>query len=436
MSGAPRSWVVWAEGPAGLDPLDLLSAPEGEAFYWECPERREALAASGAVQVLEGRGERRLERVAEQVVGLVDRVRPLGEEGPWGSALLVGGFAFEGAAQRGSRWEEFGDARFVLPRELVLCRGGRTLLAAASAAGPGEARAGLARLSARLSEPRCEGAPAEASEMRVAPERSAAHYRRLVARALEAIRAGEVEKLVLARALRVESPGEFALLRLLRALRRAHPTSTAFGAVRGRRAFLGATPERLLRVEGDAVFADAVAGSAPRGRSPGSDARLRCQLRESKKEHEEHAFVARHVARVLERSCGDVQSPEAPAVLATEGIQHLHTPFRARRRGAGILELAARLHPTPAVAGVPAPRACRWLRRFEGLERGWYAGGVGWLGTSGEGELSVALRSALLEPGRATLYAGAGIVRDSEPEAELAETRLKLGALLQPLLEL
>lgn len=451
MSGAGTAWLRWEEGPADLDPLELLElddpqlcgARDGEAFYWECPERGEALAALGAACRLEGRGPERLAEVAEQLEHLAQHLHvdggerdvPVGE-GPCGGALVVGGFAFDGAARPGSPWQRFGEARFVLPAALVLRRGGRTLLAAASRRGPGEARARLARLRAGLAEQRPQAPIAEAREIRVVAPRSAAHYQRLVTRALAVIRAGGVEKLVLARALRVESPGGFAWLRLLRTLRCSHPGGATFAVVRGRRVFLGATPERLLRVEGGRVLADAVAGSAPRGRSPESDARLCRQLRESKKEQEEHAFVARHVARVLRESCADVRFPEAPQVLATEGIQHLHTPFQARRRSAGILELAARLHPTPAVAGAPAPRALRWLRRLEDLERGWYAGGVGWLGTSGDGELSVALRSALLERGRATLYAGAGIVCDSEPEAELAESRLKLGALLTPLLEL
>lgn len=454
MSPAAGPWVSWEEGPPDLDPLDLLEvddpqlsgAREGEGFYWECAERGEAIAALGAACPLEGHGQERFAQIAGQLEHLAGQLHvdardldlPAGM-GSSGGALLVGGFAFDATARPGSPWQRFGEARFVLPAALILRRRGRTLLVAASRRGLGEARARLGRL-ARLRATLAQQPPrlpvAEAREMRVVAPRSAAHYQQLVARALSVIRAGGVEKLVLARALRVESPSGFAWLRLLRTLRRAHPRGATFAVVRGRRVFLGATPERLLRVEGGTVLADAVAGSAPRGRAPESDTRLRRELRESKKEQEEHAFVARHVAHVLRESCADVRFPEAPEVLATEGIQHLHTPFQARRSGAGILELAARLHPTPAVAGAPAPRALRWLRRLEDLERGWYAGGVGWLGTSGDGELSVALRSALLEPGRATLYAGAGIVRDSEPEAELAESRLKLGALLTPLLEL
>lgn len=439
MTEACRPAVIWAEGPPECDPLDLFDASADEGFYWECPEREEALAARGAAWVLESRGDDRFQRLGRQVAALADGLDASGPAAPHGGAILVGGLAFAPGPSSEERWRAFGEARFVVPQALVLRRRGRTLLAAASAAGPAAARKELACLRRELAVRR-PGAPADASadpeSFRISSERPLADYRGRVAQALAAIHAGEVEKIVLARAVHVASRRGIEPEHLLRALRRAHPACTTFAVRRGEGVFLGATPERLVRVEGDEVRADAVAGSAPRGRSPESDARLRLRLRESKKEQEEHAFVARAVRAALASECCDVRGPEAPRVLATEGIQHLHTPFCARRNGSGLLALAGRLHPTPAVAGAPVAAARRWLGRFEGLDRGWYAGLVGWLGLSGEGELSVALRSALVEPGRATLFAGAGIVRGSAPEAELAETRLKLGGLLGPLLEI
>ncbi len=149
--------------------------------------------------------------------------------------------------------------------------------------------------------------------------------------------------------------------------------------------------------------------------------------------------MRRAVEEALAPLCARLAAPESPELLRLDGIQHLYTPFEGEPRNprdAHLLRVAARLHPTPATCGAPRDAARAFLAEHEGLERGWYAGGVGWLAPAGEGELAVPLRCALLRGRRATLHAGAGIVEGSDPRAELAETRLKLqaalGALVAP----
>jgi isochorismate synthase len=192
---------------------------------------------------------------------------------------------------------------------------------------------------------------------------------------------------------------------------------------------------------GERVSTAALAGSAPRGRSPEEDARIARALRESKKEQEEHAYVVREIAASLRPLCDELALPEAPRLLALDGIQHLETPVEARLRPAldprpVLFDLVERLHPTPAVCGTPRAAATAWLRRNEDLERGWYAGGVGFVDAEGGGEVGVALRSGVLDGSSARLFAGAGLVAASRPEAELAETRLKLRTLLSQLTEI
>jgi isochorismate synthase EntC len=184
-----------------------------------------------------------------------------------------------------------------------------------------------------------------------------------------------------------------------------------------------------------------VAGSAPRGRSPEEEARHSAALSESEKERIEHELVKRSIREALSESCGSLSGPAVPRLLKLEGIQHLETPLRGRlhahRRGCtNVLNLVAMLHPTPAVGGAPRETALDWLEHFEALDRGWYAGPVGYVDGRGNGEFRVALRSALLRGRKARLFAGAGIVEGSEPASELAETRLKLRALLAPLTEI
>nr|MDJ0869801.1 chorismate-binding protein [Myxococcota bacterium] len=147
--------------------------------------------------------------------------------------------------------------------------------------------------------------------------------------------------------------------------------------------------------------------------------------------------VVRALRAALAPHCRSLAVPEAPRLRRLDGIQHLETPIEGRLAGRrGLLALAGDLHPTPAVGGAPRDAALGWIARAEDLDRGWYAGPVGFLDAEGGGELAVALRAALLRGETARLFAGAGIVEGSQPEAELRETRLKLGALLAPLLEL
>jgi isochorismate synthase len=306
--------------------------------------------------------------------------------------------------------------------------------------GVGSAATGGWELASEAGPPSRETLALESPpEFHASADRPHGVYRGLVEKAVAAIREGDLEKVVLARSCTVVGSRPFETLALLRNLRALHPSCTIFALARGSVTFLGATPERLVRLEGGLVHADAVAGSAPRGRTARQDDRFARELLESKKDQEEHSVVVRCVLTGLARHCEALSAPQAPGLLRTDGIQHLHTPIEGRLRDPSrttVLDLVAELHPTPAVGGAPREDALAWLRSHEGLERGWYAGPLGWLTPEGEGEFTVALRSMLLRGAEATLYAGAGIVAGSDPEAELVETRLKLRTALGALLEI
>jgi isochorismate synthase len=274
-------------------------------------------------------------------------------------------------------------------------------------------------------------------EFHAAAHASPARYHAGVEQALRAIAAGDLEKVVLARAVRLASQAGFPLTRVLDTLRRMHPSCASFAVGRPGGTFLGAAPEHLVQLDGRRVETAALAGSARRGRTPEEDARLARELCESKKEQAEHAVVVRALREALGQSCDEIVVPEAPRLLRLEGIQHLETPLVGRLRGeASVIELAGRLHPTPAVAGAPQQAALAWIAQREDLERGWYAGAIGVVRHDGGGEFCVALRSALLHGDTAHCFAGAGVVAGSEPDAELRETRLKLRAMLGALVEL
>ncbi|HEY0970949.1 MAG TPA: isochorismate synthase, partial [Gemmatimonadales bacterium] len=193
-------------------------------------------------------------------------------------------------------------------------------------------------------------------------------------------------------------------------------------------------PERLVALERGVVRATALAGSVRRGATPEEDAGLAASLMASAKDRLEHELVVRALREGLAELTDDVRAPEGPETVTMANVQHLHTPLTARpREGVGLLDLVARLHPTPAVGGVPRDEALAWLREHEELDRGWYAAPVGWIGADGDGEFAVALRSALIDGATATLFAGCGVMGDSDPAGELAESELKLRPMMQAL---
>jgi isochorismate synthase len=197
---------------------------------------------------------------------------------------------------------------------------------------------------------------------------------------------------------------------------------------------VGASPELLIRRHGDVVEATPLAGSAQRFGDPARDRAAADALFRSYKDREEHAVVVDDVARILGAFCDELDHPHEPELLGTANVWHLATPFRGRLHGSpGVLELVAALHPTAAVAGMPRDLAIDALSELEPIDRGGYAGPLGWVDANGDGEFAIALRCAEVTGKTARLFAGAGIVADSVPEAELDETERKFRALLDAL---
>jgi menaquinone-specific isochorismate synthase len=251
-----------------------------------------------------------------------------------------------------------------------------------------------------------------------------------VATAVERIGAGELAKVVLARDLLVSADVPLDPRRLLRRLAARFPDCWTF-AVDG---LLGATPELLLRRSGRELSARVLAGTAPRG-AGADDQRLADALLGSAKDRAEHALAVDSLVRALEPYCTTLDAPTEPELLTLANVRHLATDVTGtqRRRGprgaADLLELIGAVHPTAAVCGTPTSDAARVIAELEGMDRGRYAGPVGWLDAHGDGEFGLALRCAeLVGDDSARLFAGCGIVAGSDPAAELAETQSKFAA--------
>ena len=251
-----------------------------------------------------------------------------------------------------------------------------------------------------------------------------------VDRALRLIESGRLQKVVLARDVAVWSKSPFGVRRLLRRLRHSFPQCFTF-LVDG---LVGASPELLLKQSGREVESVALAGTAPRHPDPTRDEQLARQLLESEKDLREHGLTARSVERSLGEVCARLDRSPEPTLRELENLRHLSTRFTGLlAEGLSSFEVVDRLHPTAAVGGVPHRGAMKAIAELERIDRGRYAGPVGWFDSAGGGEWAVALRCAQLDETGARLYAGAGIVAGSLPEEELAETRLKLRAMINAL---
>jgi len=426
---------------ATVDPSAVVAASRRAGEPWMCFEQPDrdgsAVAALGAVRRLEGRGPDRFGRIAAEWRELVGAAFADGADGPPGAGIVAtGGFAFADDGGRAPHWRGFGPGDLVVPEVSLARQGDDVRLTVAALARPDDtAEDLLAAAERRLDElraapmPLLDPEPAERSQIAsIAPPE---HYEAAVARAVEQIRAGAFEKIVLAREVAVHSASPHDAAAVFDVLRQAFRSCYVFAAGRGDAALVAASPELLVRREGLRAQTVALAGSIRRSADPAVDAHLGEQLLSSGKDREEQAIVARRIERALRPHAVWVAAPDDPAIIAVANIQHLATPIRAQLRSpTSAVELAGVLHPTPAVGGEPHATTAPLIPALEGLDRGWYAGAVGWTDSGEDGEFCVALRCALLRGRGARLYAGVGVVRDSDPSAELAETEVKLGALL------
>jgi len=416
--------LVEAARAAGHEVM-LVERPMPDAVSVAGIGRRYDLVAAPGGAVLEDAAGRRVDHEAgPDPLAAAGRLwrRLAGEVGgdgagaPGTGLVAIGGFAFDPAREPAGAWRGFPALLFRVPELAVTRVRGRTF-----------ATGDLALLDQR---PAWEAPGARA--FAVEPVRSEADWMGAVAEAARRLRGGEAAKVVLAREVMARADGVVAAGRVARALRAAYPACFTYLVAGGDgTAFAGASPELLLRRAGRAVTSQPMAGSTARGEDEAEDDALAARLVASAKDAAEHRVTARHVAEALGAECLSVRV-SGPEIVRLTNIQHLATTVAGELREPrpGLLELAARLHPTPAINGAPAAAARRLIEELEGMERGWYAGAVGWMDGRGDGELAVAIRCGLLYEDGARLYAGNGMMPDSDPAAELEETRLKLRVLL------
>lgn len=432
---------------AGIDPLAALELNPDykEKFYWDHPENSIAISAAGSVRDCKATGPDRFSAIAGATEAIKEQITAYTAiQHSMAGPLFLGGYSFEDH-NIGNIWKKFGGAHFVLPEWILLKNGNLHLLTLVMEKRDREADeiyqeiieriTDFINLAGKFSESASENRKESNILCTLQDPEDYSRWISNVEKARKLIAQKSFEKIVLARSVSVESKYDIEPTILAHNLRQKYPECYNFMIQKDPdTAFIGATPERLVSFQNGILLTEGLAGSTSRGHSAMEDASLAHSLMESRKDRDEHDFVVRAINDSLKPFISDIRHPEQPAIKKLKNVQHLYTPISASaKEGVHIHELIHELHPTPAVGGYPKEQAVPFIQEIEQLERGWYSAPVGWFNLNGCGEFAVAIRSALLQKNRAELYAGCGIVSDSDPEKEWKETLLKFRPMMEAL---
>jgi menaquinone-specific isochorismate synthase len=423
----PGGWV--ARTVALDDPPDLLAVAGDRGLLWR--DEQGGLAAHGEAFRLDfpaGLADIGAVRRVGEVLRAVESDDEVGLPGC--GPVAMGALPFDRTAP----------GLLVVPRQIVGRDGDRGWMTTLSRAGPAWSEGDASRPASALPHPRRESegyrltvaATEPPDEFTLTPSLPHGEWKALVAATVEHIVAEAFDKVVLARRVDITANRPFVISDVLSRLVALYPSCMVF-SVDG---FIGASPELLIHRQGDRLASHPLAGTVARSGDAHSDAALVAGLMASPKARGEHQVVVDVLRQTLAPVCAQLDVPATPSVLGLRNVSHLETRISGRLHPATpetALELVARVHPTPAVGGDPTDAALAYMQKVEGFDRGLYAGPVGWVDARGDGAWAIAIRCAEVQGARAQIFAGNGVVAGSDPADELAETQLKLQALLAAL---
>ena len=425
------------------DPLAILESEktqfQGTRSYWSDPDKEIVLIGFGNAFTLQTQGIDRFGQVSNRWKSLLENAVYDHPTVPGTGPVLIGGFSFDPLKPKTKLWEKFDHTRLVLPEFMLTVSKNKAYFTAnlfisheddieQTIQNIVEMEHFFTSKAKNTIVPLLKQHGFEKRE--VEPER----WKQAVRTLSKEIREGELDKVVLARELRVITEQPFSPYSVLYHLREEQPLSYLFAVENGTDCFVGASPERLVKRMGDEVMSTCLAGSNARGDTPEMDQDLGEMLLQDQKNLHEHQIVVKMIKSEMEKGCNQLEVPKEPELMKLRNIQHLYTPVKGiAKDGVSIIDLVELLHPTPALGGFPKESALHRIREHELVDRGWYAGPIGWVDANGNGEFAVAIRSGLLQGNEASLFAGCGIVGDSDPESEYQETNLKLKPMLSAL---
>lgn len=356
-----------------------------------------------------------------------------------GSGMLaMGGLAFDPKKEKTKLWEKYPTYELIVPK-IVITQQEETYLTINLAV---EAKSNIAKMTEETMQLidllltkemdfSIQARPV-INKHEIEPE----EWKESVEHARQAIIEEKAKKIVLAREIRLTFDEQIIVGDVLEKLIETQPNSYIFAIEKETDCFVGATPERLVKVTGNELLSTCLAGTAARGQTKEEDDKLAKDLLEDSKNREEHDYVVQMIKGSIDSYCENINIPEEPIIYPLRNLQHLYTPVTANLKpGYTIIDLVQKLHPTPALGGLPNEAALQFIRDYERLDRGWYGAPVGWLDDRFNGEFAVAIRSGLIQANEASLFAGCGVMKDSDPELEYEETNVKFLPMLNVLEE-
>lgn len=426
-----------------IDPLSFYAAGKsrffGERFFWKDPSGETYIIGLGIckqIQLDQSNG--RFESVEKEWKRFIDNsivFNPY-EKNATGP-VMFGGFSFDPLKPKTKLWSKYSDSLFHVPTYMYSEVNGQAYLTTNVVCTQHDDQSLFEKIGAErgaiLSS--IEGFIPESEnvllkEADINPKKWMDNVETIV----EELKAGSLKKVVLARESRLVFKKPIEIERVLANLMKLQKESFIFAFESNGDCFIGASPERLIKKYGENVFTTCLAGSIPRGKTKEDDHILGDALLSDQKNLTEHQFVVDMIKEAMEESCTEVELPEKPQLMKMRDIQHLYTPVIGKTRDdASLLALVDRLHPTPALGGLPKKEAVERIREVEELDRGFYAAPLGWMDFRGNGEYAVAIRSGLIQDNEASIFAGCGVVQDSNAESEYQETKIKFRPMLTAL---
>ncbi|UOY90449.1 isochorismate synthase [Bacillus glycinifermentans] len=429
-----------------IDALSFFRSGEeafaGKRFFWSDPDGEMTLVGFGKELPIStsGKDSGRYREIDQQWAHLKEKAYHFHEGEDLHQAavgpLLFGGFSFDPLETREQHWDGYPEGAFFVPSAMLTKAGEEAFLTVNKWKSPNEDASNvLAELKAAslhltnisaFKEDEKAGGRIEAKE-----ELHVSEWLDAIRRATSDIKKGAYDKVVLARDILLTFDKPVKLHEVLSRLMSEQKTSYIFAIEENGKSFVGASPERLIKKDGMKVLSTCLAGSIKRGETEQEDRMLGLDLLNDEKNLIEHDIVVGMIHQAFLANCSHVKKPAKPGLYKTKNVQHLYTPVVGQMNDqASLFDLIEQLHPTPALGGSPQQKAVEVIRNIEPMSRGWYAAPVGWIDIGGNGEFAVAIRSGLIESNEARLFAGCGIVADSDPLLEYEETQIKLKPML------
>jgi menaquinone-specific isochorismate synthase len=428
-----------------IDQLNFYHAAgkqyRGERFFWE--SQTSGFSLMGAGVAASATTERRennasMRAVLTQLLSTAIVLGPSGIEGT--GPLLFGGQAFDSMKQQSKEWASFGGSYFFLPTFLLTKQEGQFYLTRTVVCRPSDHADELIRKLQQSEDNIFRNT--KMSEWEKQPcnplikqkDQDQEEWTHMVEDAIRIMEEHAIKKIVLARTRSMIFQNELLSDELIRSLREQQENTCVFCLEKGSSAFLGATPERLIKKRGQRIYSACLAGSVSRAKTDEEDSQLGEWLLNDRKNRLEHQYVVSTVRDSLINLCEQLNIPNQPVLMKNKNIQHLYTSVEGLcAESASVFDFVEHLHPTPALGGLPREEAMNWIREHERLDRGLYASPIGWCDAQENGEFNVGIRSALINGRKALLYAGCGLLKDSIPEQEYEETAIKFKPILNAL---